>query len=324
MPLKSSIKTKKQTRFAGQPVTSVKTIPPRRTRPHPSKRSQDTADPELLIPIELSQPRTEQDQDLGGNLSVVSPRESHQSEETLPNVQLGQFQAEEGNSTSKHSIAPSNTETPSQSEIFSQSANILNIQYNNHSCNTSTPSQREIFSETVTDSSSEKDASRRDTSDCEEQASPTRSYLSQHDSHSDATSSETSTPSQSEITQYMKNIVDSNSYSTSTSSQSEIYSCNAEYEAGSESSSRETSRPSSPEAGSHQDRSLHSPLPEMAIVTRSFHDAIHAVRDQQQRPVTRRLLQQQVQLASQRAMVNLQIKTSTPDPPKSNAKPPSR
>ena len=62
----------------------------------------------------------------------------------------------------------------------------------------------------------------------------------------------------------------------------------------------------------------------MAIVTRSFHDAIHAVRDQQQRPVTRHLLQQQVQLASQRAMVNLQIKTSTPDPPKSNAKPPPR
>ena len=106
---------------------------------------------------------------------------------------------------------------------------------------------------------------------------------------------------------------------TSTSSQSEIYSSNAEYEAGSESSSRETSRPSSPEAGSHENKSLYSPTPEMAIVTRSFHDAIHAVRDQQQRPVTRRLLKQQVQMASQKAMVNLQIRTSTPDPPKSNA-----
>ena len=112
MPLKSSIKTKKQMRFAGQPVTSVKTIPPRKTRPHPPKWSQDAADPELLIPIELSQPRTEQDQDLRGNLSAVSPRESHQSEETLPNIPLGQFQAQEGNSTSKHSIAPSDTKHP--------------------------------------------------------------------------------------------------------------------------------------------------------------------------------------------------------------------
>ena len=30
-------------------------------------------------------------QDLKGNLSVVSPRESHQSEETLPPQPLGQF-----------------------------------------------------------------------------------------------------------------------------------------------------------------------------------------------------------------------------------------
>ena len=322
MPLKSAFKTKKQTRFAGQPVTSVKTIPARRTRPHPPKWTQDVADPDLLIPIELSQPRTEQVQDLGGNLSAVSPSESHQSEETLPNVPLGQFQAQEGNSTSEQSIAPSDTETPSQSEIFSQSANIQNIQYNNRSCDTSTPSQKEIFSETGTGSSSEEDASRRDTDDPGDPPTPTRSHSDQQESHSDVSSE---TPSQSEITQYTKNIVDSsNSYSTSTSSQSEIYSSNAEYEAGSESSSRETSRPSSPEAGSHQDRSLHSPLPEMTIVTRSFHDAVHAVRDQHQRVVTRHLLQQQVQLASQKALVNQQIKTSTPDPPKSNAMFPPR
>ena len=168
------------------------------------------------------------------------------------------------------------------------------------------------------------DASNRDSSDPGEQVSPTRSHSDQQESHSEASTSRSSTPSQSEITQITENIVGTNSYSTSTSSQSEIYSSNAEYEARSESSSRETSRPSSHEAGSHQDRSLHSPLPEMAIVTRSFHDAIHAVRDQQQRPVTRRLLQQQVQLASQKAMVNQQIRTSTPDPPKSNAMYPSR
>ena len=126
-------------------------------------------------------------------------------------------------------------------------------------------------------------------------------------------------PPKSEIYKYTENIVDSNACSTSSSSQSEIYSSNTEYEAGSESSSRESSRPSSPEAGSHQIRSLYSPTPAMVMVTRSYHDAIHAVRDQQQRPVTRHLLKQQVQLASQKALVNQQIKSSTPDPPKSNA-----
>ena len=62
----------------------------------------------------------------------------------------------------------------------------------------------------------------------------------------------------------------------------------------------------------------------MAIVTRSFHDAVHAVRDQHKRAVTRHLLQQQVQLASQKALVNQQIKTSTPDPSKCNAMFPPR
>ena len=41
-------------------------------------------------------------------------------------------------------------------------------------------------------------------------------------------------------------------------------------------------------------RNLYFPLPEMVIVHRSMHDAIHAVREQQDRAVTRRLLQQQV------------------------------
>ena len=301
VPLKSAFKPKKQTRFADEPVTSVKAIPPRR-RPHPPKWNRDAADPDLLIPIELSQPRAEQEQDLGGNLSV-------DTEETLPNVPLGQSQAQEGNSSSEHSIASSDTETPSQSEIFSQTANTPNI-HNNRYCET--PSQREIFSETETGSSSEEVGSNTDSGHPEEPPTPTRSHSDQQDSHSDELSE---TPSQSEISQYTENIVDSNSCSTSTSSQSEIYS----YEAGSESSSRESSRPSSPEAGSHQNRSLYSPTPEMAIVTRSYHDAIHAVRDQQQRPVTRRLLKQQVLLASQKAIVNQLIKSSTPDPPKSNA-----
>ena len=54
VPLKSVIKPKKQTRFAGDPVTSVKTILVRRTRPHPPKWTINAGDLDLLIPIELS------------------------------------------------------------------------------------------------------------------------------------------------------------------------------------------------------------------------------------------------------------------------------
>ena len=94
-PLKSAIKPRKETQFAEDPVTSVKTIPARRTRSHPPKWTIEAEDPDLLIPLELSQSRANSDlnQDLGGDLSVVSPRESHQSEETLSTVPLGQFQA---------------------------------------------------------------------------------------------------------------------------------------------------------------------------------------------------------------------------------------
>ena len=113
-PLKSAIKPRKQTRFAGDPVTSVKTIPARRTRSHPPKWTIKAEDPDLLIPLELSQSRANSDlnQDLGGDLSVVSPRESHQSEETLPTVPLGQFQAQRSDNTTTKCIAHSQHETP--------------------------------------------------------------------------------------------------------------------------------------------------------------------------------------------------------------------
>ena len=113
-PLKSAIKPRKQTRFAGDPVTSVKTIPARRTRSHPPKWTIKAEDPELLIPLELSQSRADSDlnQDLGGDLSVVSPRESHQSEETLPTVPLGQFQAHRSDNTTTKCIAHSQHEHP--------------------------------------------------------------------------------------------------------------------------------------------------------------------------------------------------------------------
>ena len=121
-PLKSTIKPKKDTRFAGDPVSSVKTIPARRTRSHPPKWTIKAEDPDLLIPIELSQARAESDliQDLRVDLSdVMSPRESHHSEETLPNISLGQFQAQRSDDTTTNNIAHSKTNTTSQSEINS-------------------------------------------------------------------------------------------------------------------------------------------------------------------------------------------------------------
>ena len=69
-PLKSAIKPKMWTRFADDAVISVKTIPVRRTRPHPPKWTINAGDLDLLIPIELSQARadTNLSQDLRGNL----------------------------------------------------------------------------------------------------------------------------------------------------------------------------------------------------------------------------------------------------------------
>ena len=99
-------------------MSSVKTIPARRTRSHPPKWTIKAEDLDLLIPIELSQSRADSDlnQDLRGDLSVVSPRESHQSEETLPTVPLGQFQAQRSDNTTTKSIANFQTETLCQSE----------------------------------------------------------------------------------------------------------------------------------------------------------------------------------------------------------------
>ena len=143
-------------------MSSVKTIPARRTRSHPPKLTIKAEDPDLLIPIELSQSRAESDliQDLRGDLPVVSPRESHQSEETLPTVPLGQFQAQRSDTTTTNSIAHSQTDTPSQSEMNSTIAE--NIVENIVTSQTDTPSQREIFSETGTITSSSEDATHSD------------------------------------------------------------------------------------------------------------------------------------------------------------------
>ena len=61
----------------------------------------------------------------------------------------------------------------------------------------------------------------------------------------------------------------------------------------------------------------------MAIIHKTMHDAIHAVRDQQGRAVTRSLLNQQKAIAASKLQCNIQIKrTSTPEhPPMSNVPP---
>ena len=317
-PLKSAIKPRKHTWFAGDPVSSVKTIPARRTRSHPPKWTIETEDPDLLIPIELSQFRADSDlnQDLGGDLSVVSPRESHQSEETLPTVPLGQFQAHRSDNTTTKSIAHSQTETPYQSEINSTITE--NIVENIVTSQTDTPSQREIFSETGTGTSSSEDVTHSNGDTPEEHSYQTGTQSTNEET---SESSETATSSQSEISSSYNNIYNNNSdCETYTSSQSEI---TTEYDASSEPSSREASRPSSPESGNLSVRTVYSPTPEMAIIHRTMHDAIHTVREQQGRAVSRSLLNQQKAIAANKLQCNIQIKrTSTPEhPPMSNVPP---
>ena len=237
-------------------MSSVKTIPARKTRSHPPKWTIKAEDPDLLIPIELSQARAESDliQDLEGDLSdVMCPRENHHSEETLPTVPLGQFQAQRSDDTTTNNIAHSKTDTPSQSEINSTiTENIVTSQ-------TSTPSQREIFSETGTGTSSSEDVSHSDGDIPEEH------LQSEHGETSDCSgTSRTTTSSQSEIFSGYNNIYNNSSdCETYTSSQSDI---TTEYDASSEPSSREASRPSSPESGNLSVRTVYSPTPEMAVI----------------------------------------------------------
>ena len=104
---------------------------------------------------------------------MVSPRESHQSEETLPTVPLGQFQAQRSDNTTTESIAHFQSETPSQSEINSTITE--NIVENIVTSQITTPSQREIFSETGTGTSSSEDMTHSDGDTPEEHLHQTES-----------------------------------------------------------------------------------------------------------------------------------------------------
>ena len=248
---------------------------------------------------------------------MVSPRESHQSEETLPTVPLDQFQAQRSDNITTNNIAHSQTETPSQSEINSTE----NIVENIVTSWTNTPSQREIFSETGTGTSSIKDVSHSDGDIPEEHLQCTGTQSEHRETNDSSGTSRTTTSSQSEKFSSYNNIYNnSTDCETYTSSQSEI---TTEYNASSEPSSKEASQPSSPESGNLSVRTVYSPTPKMAIIHRTMHDAIHAVREQQGRVVTRSLLNQQKAIAVSKLQCNIQIKrTSTPEhPPMSNVPP---
>ena len=189
---------------------------------------------------------------------MVSPRESHQSEETLPTVPLGQFQAHRSDNTTANSIAHYGIHTPSQSEINSTiTENIVTHE-------TSTSSQREIFSETGTGTSSSEDMSHSDGDIPGEHPQCTGTQSNNEEASDSSGTSKTTTSSQSEIFSGYNNIYNNSSdCKTYTSSQSEI---TTEYGASSEPSSRETSRPSSPESGNLSVRTAYLPTPEMAII----------------------------------------------------------
>ena len=200
-----------------------------------------------------------------------------------------------------------------------------NKQYNNRKycrkyCNfqNATPSQREIFSETGTGTSSSEDVTHSDGDTPEEHLHQTGS---QSNNEEDCESKESATPSQSEIFSGYNNSSNNNSDSENyTSSQSEITS---EYDASSEPSSKKLQIHHHLNLATCQWGTVYSPTPEMAIIHRTMHDAIHAVREQQGRAVTRSLLNQQKAIAASKLQCNTQIKrTSMPEhPPMSNVPP---
>ena len=168
VPLRSTFKPRKQTRFESDPVTSVRHIPARcsNTQPIPS-RTLDPLDPDLLIPIELSQAAQ-------GN-SVQDLRESEAGEandtsiaHTPPSQPCGQIQAQRSDNSTRDSIAHFRTDTPSQSEIFSPEPS------HNNRFRTNTSSQSEIFSDISNASYSSYTETGTSTNICEEYTTPSQ------------------------------------------------------------------------------------------------------------------------------------------------------
>ena len=109
VPLRSSIKPRKQTRFEGNPVTSVRHIPARSyPQPPPPKRTINPRDPDLLIPIQLSTGNSVQD------LEEIEAGEAYDTSiaHFPPSQSCGQLQAQRSDSNSSKSIAHCSTITP--------------------------------------------------------------------------------------------------------------------------------------------------------------------------------------------------------------------
>ena len=254
--LRSAFKPRKQTRFESDPVTSVRHIPARCSSQPTPRRNLDPLDPDLLIPIELAQASQDDSvQDLGE--SEAGEANDTSIAHTPPSQPCGQIQAQRSDNNSHDSIAHCRTDTPSQREIFS-GAN------HNNSFRTTTPSQSEIFSQNEIFSPEPSHNNCFRTNTCSQSEIFSELSNASYSSYTETGTStdiceEYTTPSQttSEVT---SSAYSSDSSRTTTSSQREIFSETAtEYDASSEASSHETSRPSSPESGDLTVRSVYSP-----------------------------------------------------------------
>ena len=131
---------------------------------------------------------------------MMSPREGHHTEQTLPTVPLGQFQAQRSDNTTTNNIAHSDIHTPFQSEINTT------ITENIVPHDTSTSSQSKIFSEagtstsykTTTSSQSEIFSSYNNNFDCETYTSSQSEITTDYNANSESSSRETSRPSSPE------------------------------------------------------------------------------------------------------------------------------
>ena len=141
VPLKSTIKPKKQTRFEGNPVTSVRHIPARQNK-QPLPKGPLTQQ----IQTCLSQaPMGICVQDLGAEANDTSKTYTPPSQPCAP------LQSQRSHNSESNSIAHFRTNTPSQSEIFSH--NNINYKQTDH-FRTYAPPQSEISTGTSTSGTS--------------------------------------------------------------------------------------------------------------------------------------------------------------------------
>ena len=212
VPLRSAFKPRKQTRFESDPVTSVRHIPARCsiTQPTP-RRNLDPLDPDLLIPIELSQASQ------GNSVQDLGESDAGEANDTSiahipPSQPCGQIQAQRSDNNSRDSIAHWRTHTPSQREIYTfRPQHPPKVKYSlqneifspepshNNRFRTNTSSQSEIFSELSNASCSSYTETGMSTDIREEYSTPSQTSSEVTSSAYSSDSSRTTTSSQREI-----------------------------------------------------------------------------------------------------------------------------